>query len=133
MLKNFKKTHDKSVKLWSYALREKIWLNSKYIKIKQNQKLETKFFGPFQILYPIRKQAYKLDLSIKWKIHNVFYVLLLEQNTTRKRRINELFSELKLEFDIGNYKEYEVKTIKNSAVYVKKAKKHLLGLYYLVF
>ena len=49
-----KKTHDKGVKPWSYAPREKIWLNSKYIKTKQNWKLEAKFFSPFQILHPVR-------------------------------------------------------------------------------
>lgn len=32
--------------------------SSKYIKIKKNQKLEAKFFGPFQVLYCIKKQAY---------------------------------------------------------------------------
>ena len=54
-----KRAYDKGVKPWSYAPGKKIWLNSKYIQTKQNQKLETKFFGLFWILYPIRKQAYK--------------------------------------------------------------------------
>ncbi len=53
-------------------------MNSKYIKTKRNKKLKSKFFGPFQVLHIVRKQAYKLDLSTKWKIHNVFYMLLLE-------------------------------------------------------
>ena len=35
-------------------------------------------------------------------------------------------------FDAGNNKKYKVKVIKNSVVYAKKAKGHLLGLYYLV-
>ena len=60
-----KRANDKSVKPRSYAPREKVWLNSKYIKTKQNQKLEAKFFGPFQILYPVKKQTYKLDFPIK--------------------------------------------------------------------
>ena len=108
-------------------------MNSKYIKTKQNQKLKAKFFGPFQILYPVGKQAYKLDLSTKWKIHDVFHVSLLEQDITRKRRINELFPEPAPEFNAGNDKEYEVEAIKDSAVYAKKAEGHLPGLYYLIF
>ena len=48
-------------------------------------------------------------------------------------RRNELFPELKLKFDADNNQEYEVETIKDSAVYAKKAEKHLPGLYYLVF
>ena len=58
---------------------------------------------------------------------------LLEQDITRKERINKLFSEPELEFDTGNKKKYKVKAIKNSAIYAKKAEGHLPGLYYLVF
>ena len=116
----------------SYAPEQKVWLNSKYIKIKRNQKLETKFFGPFRILHPVGKQAYKLDLPTKWKIHDVFHVSLLEQDTTRKGRMNELFPKPEPEFDAGDNKEYEVKAIIDSAVYAKEAERHLPGLYYLV-
>ena len=127
-----KRAHNKSVNPQSYAPREKVWLNTKYIKIKQHQKLEAKFFCPFQILHPVRKQTYKLDLPTKWKIHDVFHVSLLEQNTTRKGQMNELFPKPEPEFDAGNNKKYEVEAIIDSAVYAKKAKKHLSGLYYLV-
>ena len=127
-----KKTHDKGVKPQSYAPGEKIWLNSKYIKTKQNRKLEVKFFGPFQILHPVEKQAYKLDLLTKWKIHNVFHMSLLEQDITRKGRMNELFLESELEFDVGNNKKYKIEAIIGSAIYAKKAEGHLPGLYYLV-
>ena len=48
-----KKAHDKGVKPQSYAPGEKVWFNSKYIKTKQNRKLEAKFFGLFQILHPV--------------------------------------------------------------------------------
>ena len=76
--------YDKHAKPRSYASGEKIWLNSKYIKTKQNRKLKTKFFGPFRILHLVRKQAYKLELPKKWRIYNVFHVSLLEQDTTKK-------------------------------------------------
>ena len=42
-----KRAHDKGVKPRSYVPDDKVWLNSKYIKTKQNQKLEAKFFRPF--------------------------------------------------------------------------------------
>ncbi len=73
-----KRAYDKGVKSRSYALGEKVWLNSKYINTKRNKKLKSKFFGPFRVLHTVRKQAYKLELPTKWKIHDVFHVSLLE-------------------------------------------------------
>ena len=73
-----KRAHNKSVKPRSYAPGDKIWLNSQYIKIKQNRKLEVKFFGLFRVFHPVGKQVYKLELPKKWKIHDVFHVSLLE-------------------------------------------------------
>ena len=42
-----KRAYNKGVKPRSYVPSDKVWLNSKYIKIKQNRKLEAKFFGLF--------------------------------------------------------------------------------------
>ncbi len=42
-----KRADDEKVKSSSYILSNKILLNSKYIKTKQNQKLENKFSSPF--------------------------------------------------------------------------------------
>ena len=76
---------------------------------------------------PVRKQAYKLELPKKWKIHDIFHVSLLEQDITRKER------ELSVpEFEPGDNKEYKLEAIRNSAVYAKEADRHLPGLYYLV-
>ncbi len=49
---------------------------------------------------------------MKWKIHNIFYVSLLEQDITRKGRVDNkalLESEKDLEFETGRNKGYEVK------------------------
>ncbi len=73
-----KRYYDKHAKPRSYAPGDKVWLNSKYIKTKRNQKLGAKFFGLFQVLHLLDKQAYIIELLRKWRIHDVFHVLLLE-------------------------------------------------------
>ncbi len=107
-------------------------LNSNYIKIKRNRKLEAKFFGPFWVPYPVSKQAYKIELPKKWRIHDVFHMLLLDQDTTKNRQVDKTTSRLEFEID-GNGKKYEVEEICNSTVYTKESDSghHLPGLYYL--
>lgn len=73
-----KQAHDNGMKPYSYAPGKKFCLNSKYIKTKQNQKLKVKFFGPFWVLHLVGKQIYKFELYKKWKIHDIFYISLLE-------------------------------------------------------
>lgn len=116
----------------SYILNDKVWLNNKYIKTKRNQKFKVKFFEFFHILYLVRKQVYKLELLKGWKIHDVFSMSMLEQDTTMKEPMDETIAKLYL--DKGNNKEYKVETIWDSTVYAKKSKVggHLLGFYYLV-
>ena len=60
-----KQAYNKDVKPKSYDFYNKIWLNSKYIKTKQNWKLKVKFFRLYQIFHLVRKKAYKLELSRK--------------------------------------------------------------------
>ena len=57
---------------------------------------------------------------------------LLEQDITRKRRVDEEVKQI--EFDIGNNNgRYKVKAIWDSVVYTRESESgHLLGLYYLV-
>ena len=49
--------YNKGVKPKNYTLDDKVWLNSKYLKTKQNQKLEAKFFELFLVLHLIGKQV----------------------------------------------------------------------------
>ena len=124
--------HNKGVKPWRYTPSNKVWLNAKYIKTKCNWKLEAKFFGPFQLFYLVGKQAYKLELPRKWKIHDVFYISLLEQDIIRKERVNE---NNVAELDTGDNegREYKVKAIRDEAIYAKKSKlSHIPRFYYLV-
>ena len=83
------------------------------------------------MLHPVGKQVYKLELPKKWRIHDVFPVLLLEQDIIRKKRVDDENVE---ELDVGDKKEYEMEAIWDSAVYIKESELgHLLGFYYLVF
>ena len=79
-------------------------------------------------------QAYKLKLPKQWRIYNIFYVSLLEQDTTKKWQVDEKTAK-QLEFEAGsNNEEYEVEGICNTAVYIRELETgHLPGLYYLVF
>ena len=84
-----KQGYNKGTKPRSYAPGDKVWLNSKHLKTKQNRKLEAKFFGIFWILHLIEKQVYKIKLLKRWRIYDVFHMLLLEKDTTRKERVDE--------------------------------------------
>ena len=125
-----KQAHNKATKPMNYVPGNKVWLNSKYIKTKHNWKLGVKFFGLFRVIHPVEKQAYKLELPKKWKIHGVFHVSLLEQNTIRKRRVGKNAIEL----DVSDEnKEYMVEAIWDSTVYARELKSgYLSGFYYLV-
>lgn len=79
------------------------------------------------------KQAYKMKLPRKLKIHNVFYMSLLEQNITKKRWVNNNNIMAHLQLDKVESKEYEIKVICDNKLYANKWKSHLPGLYYLVF
>lgn len=61
MTNSFKSVNNKIVMMKNYAPGNNVWLNSKYVKTKQNQKLESKFFKFFQVLHLVVKQAYKLE------------------------------------------------------------------------
>ena len=50
-----KQAYIKEIKSQNYAPDNKICLNSKHFKIKQNCKLKAKFLGFFQVLHPIDK------------------------------------------------------------------------------
>ena len=125
-----KQGHDKGVKPQSYAPDEKVWPSSKYLKTKQNRKLEVNILSLFWMLHPVSKQAYKFELPKNWRIHNVFHISLLKQNTIKKGRVND--KQLDFEFEIGNNKEYKVDGIWDSAIYANESVGQLSGLYYLV-
>ena len=90
-------------------MNDKVWLSRKHLKLKRNRKLKAKFLSFFQVLYLVGKQAYKLELPKKWKIHNVFHISLLEQDIMKKRQVND--TQLNFKFKVGYNKEYKVESI----------------------
>ncbi len=91
------------------------------MKTKANQKFKNKFFGPFRVFFAIEKQLYNLKLSTKWKIYDVFYVLLLEQDITKIKQINKLLKPKK-KFETKDNKEFKIESIIYSAVYIGRQK-----------
>ena len=85
MLKNFKSKliiRELSPKTIHQARRSgKIANTSKLSKIAS---WKLSFFGSFQVLYLVGKQAYKLKLLKKKKIYKIFYISLLEEDLTKK-------------------------------------------------
>ena len=94
--------------------------------------LKDKFFRLFQVFYAVGKQTYKLKLPTKQKIHDVFHISMLEQNTTRKRSVNKkllLKPKKELEFEAGDNKEYEFKEIIDSVIDGQQANDQMLNFY----
>ena len=127
-----KRYHDKHAKPKSYAPRDKVWLNSKYIKTKRNRKLKFKYFRPSQVLYPVEKQAYKLELLRRWRIHVIIHMALPKQDTTRKGRVDNKTLQLVFK-DEEEGEEYKAEAICNNTVYSKELESdQLQGLYHLI-
>ena len=113
-----KRPHNKSDKPQSYATGDKVWLSSKHLKTKRNCKLEAKFFDLFWVLHQVGNQAYKLKVLKKWRIHNVFHVSMIDQDSTKKKQVND--TQLDFAFKTSINEEYKVDAIWDNAVYAKE-------------
>ena len=80
--------HNKATKDRVYSPGESVWLDGMHFNTKTNRKLEHKFLGPFKVIEPISKQAYRIQLPPRWRIHDDFHVSLLEKNGTKKGGVN---------------------------------------------
>ena len=83
------------------------------------------------MLHLIENQANKLILPKKWRIYDVFLILLLEQDITKKKRVEDNMTQL--EFKVGDNAKYKMEIIQDSAIYIKKLEAgHLPEFYYLI-
>ena len=107
-------------------------MSKEYIKTKKNPKPEDKYLGPFEILEAVGKQAYKLKLSSKWRIHPVFHVSFLEKDVTRREAVDQKIAD-QLDFEEEKQLELEVDLIIDGTVFAKKAMDgRLPRLHYLI-
>lgn len=53
--------------------------------MKWNQKLKNKFFEPFQVLYSIKKQVYKLELLTRLKILQGIFCTIVRARDYKKK------------------------------------------------
>ena len=83
------------------------------------KKMAAKYIGPFRITDAVGKQAYRLALPSSYKIHNVFYVSLLE---LWEQRVGEQPADSMQLAEENN--EWEVERILDSIK--KKGKQHYL-------
>ena len=90
---------DKHRKSRDYKVDDSVWLNTKYIRTKRNRKLEFKDFGPFLITEVVDSQSYRLKLSDRWRIHNVFHVSLLDKDSSKQGEESQRLDDM--EFDGG--------------------------------
>lgn len=73
----------------------------------------------FQVFYLVDKQVYKLELFKKCKIHDILAVLLIAQDTFRKKQVDKNVGQI--DFNAGNNhnEKYKIEAIKESAVDAK--------------
>ena len=92
---------------------QKVWLLRRHVSTtRPSSKLDVRRLGPFAVIGPIGKSAFRLDLPPSMKIHPVFHVSLLEPhvgNTFRGRVV-----EVPLPIQVEGLQEFEVNKVLDS-------------------
>jgi len=80
---NRKETEQPSIEVCDLVI-----LNAKNIRTKRpSKKLSPKLYGPFKVLKKKGSRAYKLEISLRWKIHPVFKFRYWNPNELRTDQI----------------------------------------------
>jgi len=105
-------------------------LNGCNIKTRRpSKKLDHKNHGPFQIEKIVSPLAVRLTLPWKWKIHNVFHVLLHEPYGTSEHRAPPNPSKVLREADdIEQSEEYDIDEVMSSVERGRGNNKRILYL-----
>lgn len=102
----------------SFATGNCVYLSSRNIKTRRpTKKLDWKWLGPFRILEPVGKRAYRLDLpESAGRLHPVFNVSLLSPSHSRPRTKPHSLPTL----EVDGETEWYVDSIDNSRVRTRK-------------
>src|SRR6266704_2098323 len=101
-----------------YKVGDKVWLETKNLKINQpNKKLTEKRIGPFEVTQIVSANAVKLKLPVAFQLHPVFNVDLIHPYQPPVHGQVVLAPD-PVEFDDGE--EYEVESVLDSHVHHKE-------------
>jgi len=74
----------------SIEVSDMVMLNAQNIRTKRpSKKLSPNLYGPFKVLEKKGSRAFKLAISPRWNIHQVFHVSLLEHYRASNRQNRE--------------------------------------------
>ena len=113
------------IKLKHFDVNSYVNVNDKNIRIKRNKKLKWKFFESFKMLNIVENQTYRIDISKRWRIHDVFHVSLFEKVKSKRKEkvsleLNYQSNDIDIEKDekLTNEK-FWIEVILNSKIYKK--------------
>jgi hypothetical protein len=72
---------------------QKVWLDTRNLKMNHHKKIAPKHEGPFEIDKVLGPVTYQLKLPESWKIHNVFHAALLRPYIKNCQNFIQLFSD----------------------------------------
>ena len=67
----------KQLNFTPFEKNQKVWLNTRNLKMNHHKKIAPKREGPFEINEILGPVTYRLKLPTSWKIHNMFHATLL--------------------------------------------------------
>jgi hypothetical protein len=76
---------------------QKMWLDTRNLKMNHHKKIALKREGPFKIDEVLGPVTYQLKLPNSWKIHNIFHAVLLRPYVDKvENEVNGLYVTLKI-------------------------------------
>jgi hypothetical protein len=98
-----------------FRIGDLVMLDGRQIQTRwPKDKLDHKKHGPFAIEKVVSLTAMRLSLPRKWKIHNTFYISLLEPYNNRTRPPPDLLKIIDESADIEGNEEWEIEEILSS-------------------